>query len=145
MARREFANKSELENWVISQAENLRRPAVILLDGGLGAGKTQTVRWFCAALGVKEAASPTFAIHHEYASPSGPVDHVDLYRIKDEQELENSGFWDLLKKSNALLFVEWAGRLPDDVWPVSWNILKIKLSNGLGQEARILEWQIKNA
>ena len=142
MSRREFANKTELESWVKTQAKNLARPAAVLLDGDLGAGKTQTVRWFCAALGVKDPASPTFAIHHEYISPSGPVDHVDLYRIKDDQDLENSGFWDLLAKPNALLFVEWAGRLPDDVWPSSWNILKIKLSKVSDQEARVLDWEM---
>lgn len=141
MPRLEFKDRNQLQSWVQAQSASLHRPAVVLLDGELGAGKTQTVRWFCAALGVRDVSSPTFAIHHEYASPGGPVDHVDLYRIKDDGDLENSGFWDLFKKPNALIFVEWASRLPDEIWPASFSLLRLRLTKGVEEEARILDWE----
>lgn len=137
MAALEFKSKSELENWARALAPQLRRPCVVLLSGNLGAGKTQTVRWFCAALGVTDAASPTFAIHNEYSSPGGPVDHVDLYRVKSDADLEASGFWDLLANPAALLFVEWADRLPADVWPSGWTQVSIQLEKSpAGEGAR---------
>jgi tRNA threonylcarbamoyladenosine biosynthesis protein TsaE len=141
MPRSHFKNKSELEKWVKGQAAGLQRPCVVLLDGALGAGKTQTVRWFCEALGAKDPASPTFAVHHEYPSPGGPVGHVDLYRVKSDADLENSGFWDLLRDGQALLFVEWAERLPRDTWPASWTKIFLRLENA-GEEERNLDWEI---
>lgn len=141
MARSHFKDKNELEQWVKGQAAGLRRPCVVLLDGALGAGKTQAVRWFCEALGAKDPASPTFAVHHEYASPGGPVGHVDLYRVKSDADLENSGFWDLLRDEKALLFVEWAERLPRETWPEPWTKIFLRLENA-GDEARNLDWEI---
>ena len=143
MSRQEFKAKSDFEKWVRTEALKLRRPMAVLLDGDLGAGKTQAVRWFCSSLGVDGTASPTFAIHHEYQSRSGAIDHVDLYRIKDDQDLENSGFWDLLKKPAPLLFVEWAGRLPEEVWPADWQVLYIRIQKGDHDEARVVDWELK--
>jgi len=143
MPRLQFNTKPEFEKWAQAQLPLLRRPCVVLLDGELGAGKTQLVRWFCTALGVQESASPTFAIHNEYRAANGPVDHVDLYRVKSDTDLENSGFWDLLR-GERLLFVEWADRLPREVWPVNWTVITAGLEKVPGlEEARILNWRIR--
>lgn len=121
-------SKVETETWARGFAKSLGRPTVILLDGDLGAGKTQVTRWILNELGVRQTASPTFAIHHEYPCAQGEIDHVDLYRIKSIDDLESSGFWDLLKKPRGLLFVEWAARLPEDIWPREWPRWSIHLS-----------------
>jgi tRNA threonylcarbamoyladenosine biosynthesis protein TsaE len=143
LKRKTFTTKSQLEVWVSDLASTFTRPCLVLIDGEMGAGKTQIVRWFCAQLGVSDVASPTFAVHHEYRSSSGPVDHVDLYRVKSDVDLENSGFWDLLKGDARLLFVEWADRLPAEVWPVDWmrvNLRIVKVAES--DEARVLEWNV---
>ena len=105
--------------WAHALARELRRPAVVRLEGDLGAGKTQIVRWLLEAAQVLEVASPTFAIHHVYPTAEGDIDHIDLYRLQSDDDLESTGFWDLLQQPNALVLVEWADRLPDDVWPTS--------------------------
>jgi tRNA threonylcarbamoyladenosine biosynthesis protein TsaE len=89
---------------------------VVHVAGELGAGKTAFVAAACAALGVKEpVTSPTFTIGHRYASPAGPVSHLDLYRspgltIEEAADLEPY-------LSAVAVFVEWpdagAGILPD--------------------------------
>ena len=135
---RRFPNRLELRTWAHAEAVKWPRPCVILLDGDVGAGKTQLTRWFCEALGVNDVASPTFAIHHRY---SGGVDHVDLYRVASDADLESSGFWDLLK-GDRLLFVEWANRLPVDVWPKDWTKVFIQLKKAAGEE-RELSVEIK--
>src|SRR4051812_30752387 len=101
-------DRSEAERWVRGFAVTLKRPCAILLSGDLGAGKTQFVRWFLQELGAGEASSPTFAVHNEYTGPSGVIDHVDLYRVRSDADLEATGFWELFQQENGLVFVEWA-------------------------------------
>lgn len=139
-----FKSKQEAQDWAFAFVAQMDRPCVVMLDGNLGAGKTQMVRWFCEALGVREAASPTFAIHNEYPSQGGNIDHVDLYRVKSDADLEATGFWDLLKAENALIFVEWASRLPAEVWPTHWMQIQLQLEKPAGsEEVRILNLEIK--
>lgn len=132
-----FTNAAQTEAWVRAFARGLTRPSVVLLSGDLGAGKTQFSRWIGAELGTSEVASPTFAIHHEYQTPGGLLDHVDLYRLKDEAELEGVGFWDLLANEQGLLLVEWADRLPNDVWPTAWTRHELRVFKGEGEARRV--------
>jgi len=88
--------------------------SVVALDGDLGAGKTHFVRGMAVGWGADpgEAASPTFALLHEYAAPRGKVHHLDLYRAKDANEV-----WlavhDELDHGSGLLVIEWADRFPE--------------------------------
>ena len=86
---------------------------VVGLSGPLGAGKTHFVKGLAAGLGLDPAAvsSPTFVIANQYPGGARPLAHVDLYRLEDEAELENTGFLDMLEPG-AVVAVEWADRLP---------------------------------
>lgn len=92
---------------------------VIALHGQMGAGKTTFVHAFCAAVDVQDhVTSPTYSLVNEYFSPElGTVYHVDLYRLRDEEEARQAGIEDVLF-SGALCFVEWPeiapGILPSD-------------------------------
>ena len=83
----------------------------------MGAGKTQFARWILKELGSTEAASPTFAIHHRYTTKFLDVDHFDLYRVRSDDDLESTGFWDILAASDNLVIVEWSDRLPREAYP----------------------------
>lgn len=138
----QWNSKEQARKWVRGFMKELRRPCLVLLSGDLGAGKTQLVRWFLEELGVSHVQSPTFAIIEEYESTAGDIDHVDLYRLKSDSDLESSGFWDLLKQDNGLVFVEWADRLPENVWPSAWKRIFITLKKGTsGDESRIVTLQ----
>jgi tRNA threonylcarbamoyladenosine biosynthesis protein TsaE len=131
-----FTDLRATQAWATSMLRQFQRPCVVLLNGDLGAGKTQLVRWWLQGLQATDVASPTFAIHHSYDTPSGKVDHVDLYRVKDDADLESSGFWDLFSSADGLVLVEWADRLPDNVWPHDWLRLKIELRKSATEEGR---------
>jgi tRNA threonylcarbamoyladenosine biosynthesis protein TsaE len=93
-------------------------PAVVALQGDLGAGKTTLSQAICAGLGVTEdVTSPTFALVHEYRGTHGPVYHLDLYRLRDERDLDNIGY-DEIVAGQGVVLIEWperaAGQLPAD-------------------------------
>ena len=117
----------EGENWVKANAKLWSTPGIILLNGPMGAGKTQITRWILAELGSQEVASPTFAIHHRYEVEKLNVDHFDLYRLESDFELENTGFWDILSEPDNLALVEWADRLPKEAFPTDKRIVVINI------------------
>ena len=81
---------------------------IVLLSGELGSGKTTMVKALCQLLGVMDpVSSPTFSLVQEYESPSvGTVYHMDLYRLKTVNELEQIGFSEYLDSGNVCL-IEW--------------------------------------
>lgn len=86
---------------------------VVFLEGEMGAGKSTFARAVLRAVGVDDSfqGSPTFAIAHEYRSRGGIVmSHVDLYRLKTEEELEDSGVLDALSSSERIVLIEWMSR-----------------------------------
>ena len=95
---------------------------VIALHGQMGAGKTTFVHALCDVKGVTSTVgSPTFSIINEYVFPGGQLYHIDLYRLKDEEEAIRAGVEDCLYSGNICL-VEWperaAGIFPDNTLPL---------------------------
>ena len=100
-----------------------------LIDGDLGAGKTTLVQAACRALGVQgPVASPTFGLVHTYASPQGPVHHLDLYRLRSADEALEAGLAEYLEGPDHC-FVEWAERLPE-LWPAHYLHLHLTTTAG---------------
>lgn len=85
----------------------------IVLSGDLGAGKTQFAKGFAKGLGVDdEITSPTFNILLEYVGDELPLLHFDLYRLDENEELEDIDFFGLLE-SGGVSLVEWGDKFPD--------------------------------
>ena len=83
----------------------------ILLTGNLGVGKTTFTKYIINSLqrinrqAISEVPSPTFNITNEYQIKKILIKHYDLYRIKNEKELNNLGIQENIKKQITL--VEW--------------------------------------
>lgn len=81
--------------------------------GEMGSGKTTLIRHICQALGVMESVtSPTFALVNSYHSPTGPVHHFDLYRLRREEEAYDIGLEEYLDSGQYCL-IEWPERIPN--------------------------------
>ena len=69
-------------------AEQLKAGDVILLEGDLGAGKSEFARGVAKGLGVTETVtSPSFTILNVYESGKLPLYHFDWYRLESSEEL----------------------------------------------------------
>ena len=65
-------------------AAQLKAGDVLLLDGGLGAGKSELTRGIARGLGVGGyVTSPTFTILQAYDEGRLPLYHFDWYRLAD--------------------------------------------------------------
>ena len=111
---------------------------VYALHGEMGAGKTTFIHALCEAMKVEDTVtSPTFSIINEYNTRSGQiVYHIDLYRLKTNEEAVHAGVEDCLYSGNICL-VEWpekaAAIFPDET-------LHIKISV-LDEKTRKIQWQ----
>lgn len=101
-------NQEEMADFAKNMAKNVKNQQIITLNGTLGSGKTFFAKNFISQLTNKkttEITSPTFNIYLEYPTENFNIYHFDLYRIKSEEELENIGFYDLLK--DGICLIEW--------------------------------------
>ena len=81
---------------------------LVMLSGGLGAGKTTLTQGIGVGMGVRgRVASPTFIVARVHPSLSGGPDliHADAYRIKDLSDLETLDLDSSLDE--AVTVVEW--------------------------------------
>jgi tRNA threonylcarbamoyladenosine biosynthesis protein TsaE len=136
-------SESELQEDLVPKLLRLLRPGlVVLLEGEMGAGKSTLARLLLEALRVERPSegSPTFAICHEYNAPGFPrIAHVDLYRLRQENEIEEAGINDLVWRPEVVSLIEWASLFPD--WTRSLAntlpVLKIELRH---QEDPMRRW-----
>ena len=96
-----------MQQWGKTFASQIDLPCCIYLIGDLGAGKTTLAQSIIAGLGYQGAVtSPTYTLVQEYATDTVLVQHLDLYRLKEPEELEFLGLIDLWHE-NSLFIVEW--------------------------------------
>lgn len=109
---------------------------VVLLYGGLGAGKTLLTKGVLHALDydTDEVTSPSFTLVNLYKTARFDVYHIDLWRLDNNANAaEAVGLDEILERADAVVIVEWADRLSKNTTP--HNAISIRIE-GDGDEPR---------
>ena len=126
-----FKDARATRAWGARLGRLLRAGDLVILTGGLGAGKTTLTQGLAEGLGVRgPVTSPTFVIARVHPSlVDGPVlVHVDAYRLRGLEELDDLDLDTDLER--AVTVVEWGRGVADDL---SEDALEIVLE---GEDAR---------
>ena len=116
-------------------ARRLQPGDTVILEGELGAGKSELARGIARGLGVTETVtSPSFTILNVYESGRCPLYHFDWYRLESEEELYELGMDEYLG-GDGVAVVEWAERCPDAV-PEKRIRIRLEVT---GEETRGIE------
>lgn len=116
----------------------LARPGdIVVLAGDLGAGKTAFTQGFGAELGITERiTSPTFTLVSQHRGGRLPLNHLDVYRLGQLDEVLDLGLTELLDEGGVTV-IEWG----DTITPVlPADFLEITIELGDGDDDRI--WQV---
>ena len=119
-----YISKNENETFKLGFefAKSLKPNDIITLDGDLGAGKTVFTKGICAYFNIKDyVTSPTYTIVNEYSGDI-KIYHFDIYRLYEEEELYNIGFYDYLT-DGAISIVEWSENIPEAF--LSYSVIKV--------------------
>ena len=99
---------------------------VVILEGDLGAGKTQFVKGVARGLGADgEVTSPTFNLLSSHEGGRLALHHMDLYRLADEGELGEAGALDMVGIDGAAL-VEWGEPFADALAPARLELTIVR-------------------
>ena len=111
-------NEEETKKFGEKLCEKLTAGSIVALTGDLGTGKTTLTKAIAAGLGVTDViTSPTFNIVKQYDSGRLPLDHFDVYRIGDVDEMYEIGYEEYFF-GDGVCVIEWADLIeeiiPDD-------------------------------
>jgi tRNA threonylcarbamoyladenosine biosynthesis protein TsaE len=111
----QFVTRSAEETFDLAYriGEAIDGPAVFLLQGDLGAGKTVFAKGVGAGLDIDpaEVNSPTFTIVNQHEGRM-QLYHLDLYRVAGgANEVYDLGLEEILAEPGAVVVIEWPERL----------------------------------
>lgn len=112
---------------------------VILLEGGIGAGKTHFARCLIQAMIAEDEdiPSPTFTLVQSYEADAAEIWHADLYRLTSPDEVVELGLLDAF--DTALCLVEWPDRLAD-LQPRNALLLSLSMTEIAGERCAEFRW-----
>ena len=121
-------------------ADRLKENDYIYLIGEIGVGKTTFTRYLINYLQLKEGLkltdvlSPTFNLLYEYDLKKYKIMHYDLYRIKEEKELNNLGLFQNNKKE--IKIIEWPNLIKTPIY----DKLEIHINHTKNENERELKF-----
>lgn len=106
-------NLEETNAFAAYLSKHLQSGDIVMLNGGLGAGKTHIVKAVAIALNSQDqVSSPTYTIANVYRTDKGELLHMDAYRLESNEE-----FWDLGLEEQfetGITMMEWGAKYATD-------------------------------
>ena len=118
-------------------AGELKPGDLVLLEGGLGAGKTALARAVIRTLTGDprlDVPSPSFALVQPYEANGRPVLHADLYRLQEAREIDELG---LFERADTIVLVEWPERAGELLSQATMRVTIEVPANGAGRNVEI--------
>jgi len=108
---------------------------IVCLTGDLGTGKTHITKGIAKGLNINDnITSPTFTIVNEYEGGRLKLNHFDVYRVSDPDEIYAIGFDDYIF-SDSVSIIEWANYI-EEILPKDLLHIKIEKNFACGEDYR---------
>lgn len=124
-----FDTPEETKKFAKEFVSKLEAPAIIALEGSLGAGKTTFVQGLAERLGIeKRVLSPTFVFLRSYKLTNQRFEffhHFDLYRCETLNDVKSTGLPEILAEKNCLIVIEWP-EIAKEILPTDTVWVKFK-------------------
>ena len=115
---------------------------IYLLNGELGAGKTTFIRFFINSIfdlnlikRPDSIKSPSFPILINYPIKNFEVFHYDLYRLKNENEIQELNIFENLKKNITL--IEWPQMIINNLQIDNYFFINLEIINSKERTIKI--------
>ena len=134
-----LSSEKKTEELANKISKKLKLGNVVFFEGEMGVGKTTFIRYLINnlqkenRLKITEVTSPTFNLLNEYKIKEIKINHYDLFRIKNLDEIHNLGLFDNI--SNAITLIEW----PQKIKPKPKNLIELNFEYGNDYKKRIVQ------
>mgnify|MGYP001282968598 FL=1 len=124
----DLSSEKKTEELALKFLNKLKPGNKVFLYGEMGVGKTTFVRYLINGFQKKnkliptEVTSPTFNLLSEYSINNLTIKHYDLYRLKNEMELDSLGLFE--EEPDTITLVEWPEIIKRDLK----NLVKLYFS-----------------
>ncbi len=124
----DLSSEKQTEELALKFLNKLKPGNKVFLYGEMGVGKTTFVRYLINGfqkknkLRLTEVTSPTFNLLSEYNINNLTIKHYDLYRLKNEREIDSLGLFE--EEPDSIILVEW----PEIVKRDLKNLIKLYFS-----------------
>lgn len=124
----DLSSEKQTEELALKFLNKLKPGNKVFLYGEMGVGKTTFVRYLINGFQKKnkliltEVTSPTFNLLSEYSINNLTIKHYDLYRLKNESEVNSLGLFE--EEPDTIILVEWPEIIKRDLK----NLVKLYFS-----------------
>ena len=124
----DLSSEKQTEELALKFLNKLKPGNKVFLYGEMGVGKTTFVRYLINGFQKKnkliltEVTSPTFNLLSEYSINNLTIKHYDLYRLKNEREIDSLGLFE--EEPDSIILVEWPEIIKRDLK----NLIKLYFS-----------------
>ena len=135
----DLSSEKQTEELALKFLNKLKPGNKLFLYGEMGVGKTTFVRYLINGfqkknkLIITEVTSPTFNLLSEYSINNLTIKHYDLYRLKNESEVDSLGLFE--EEPDTIILVEWPEIIKRDLK----NLVKLYFSYEKDYQKRFVQ------